>query len=704
MRLLVLSFRMSFLVLLLAGFLLPAAPAIASDSLFPEHDCLKANVRFWELVYTQYSNSTGLLHDVDDLSIIYEAIDLTPVSRESVAGKKNSQLVATASDKYRNILRRLADGHKPVSKAEKQVAALFGKNPSRERLLQASNSIRLQICQGDSFLAGLIRSGRYLDKMKEIFKEHGLPTDLVYLPHVESSFNYEAYSRVGAAGIWQFTEDTGKRFLTIDYTVDERRDPIRSTRAAAQYLKANYQLLGSWPLAITAYNHGEGGMMRAKKEKGSFDRIINEYKGKRFGFASRNFYAEFLAARNIAKNYQKYYGVLEKEKPVAIQEIPLTGHVAATDVANYFQIDLDTIKKLNPALRNPIFTGQKHIPKGYELRLPADTKSYLIAGTSLPKDLYQAHQKRSTFYKVQKGDTAGRIAINHRVSLNELMAANNLDRQATIFVGQNLRIPYPAPGKQEMANLRDSVHAASASLAGSHPAILLAALDLSTTWNEAGPVGLAYMNAGFPEEESAEIRFEDRLQSQLAALTISGNYACYEAEENPPIVGQSKPTQAAPVLLARATAESGDFSVHRTYTKKGKPYGRIKVAAGETMSHYAEWLKVSPGELHRLNNIPAGRSLKPDQEITIPFRRVATADFEELRHEYHKSVEEDFFSSYRVATLASYRVQKGDTLWALCHDKLDLPLWLLKRYNESLNLEQLQPNQKLVVPLLVQQT
>src|SRR5207237_2254993 len=120
----------------------------------------------------------------------------------------------------------------------------------------------------------------------------GLPR----LPLSESCFNLHAYPKVGAAGIWQFMPATGRHFMRVDNLVDERRDPIASTRAAAQFLDRVHDMLGSWPLAITAYNHGPDGMARAVDEVGSSDigRIVREYQGRAFGFASRNFYAELL--------------------------------------------------------------------------------------------------------------------------------------------------------------------------------------------------------------------------------------------------------------------------------------------------------------------------------------------------------------------------------------------------------------------------
>ena len=139
-------------------------------------------------------------------------------------------------------------------------------------------------------------------------RKYNLPEELSVLPHVESSFQLRAYSSAGAAGIWQFTRGTGRLFMRVGYDVDERRDPILATYGAAKLLKKNYEVVGSWPLAITAYNHGLRGMQRAKKRHGTnIVKIIENYRSRTFGFASRNFYPEFLAALHVVKNQNKWF-------------------------------------------------------------------------------------------------------------------------------------------------------------------------------------------------------------------------------------------------------------------------------------------------------------------------------------------------------------------------------------------------------------
>jgi membrane-bound lytic murein transglycosylase D len=203
-----------------------------------------------------------------------------------------------------------------LSAEDQRVLALWRGVANPQRLLEASRTIRFQLGQSDRFREGLVRSTVWEGHIAEVFANQGLPPELASLPHVESSFNPAAYSKVGAAGLWQFMRSTGRRFMRIDDAVDERMDPYRSTEAAAQLLAYNYRVLGTWPLALTAYNHGAGGLRRAKQELGTDDYVtINRlHKGRTFGFASRNFYPSFLAALTIDQNPEKYFGPIERRR------------------------------------------------------------------------------------------------------------------------------------------------------------------------------------------------------------------------------------------------------------------------------------------------------------------------------------------------------------------------------------------------------
>ena len=371
-----------FLVFLLS--LVTSSPCAASGP-FPTFPCLEPNVRFWIDAYTQYPSTAGIIHDAEDLSIVYGVIDLLPQDKAG-ARRANRQRIRIAKGNYRKILEDLAENGDPQDLEKRRIAALFGPKACARAFRQARNNIRCQVGQKDRFEAGLIRSGAYLQRMKAIFTAHGLPEDLCYLPHVESSFDLAASSKAGAAGIWQFTRATGKKFLTVNKSLDERRDPIRASEAAAKLLKHNYECLGNWPLAITAYNHGIAGMLRAKRKLGSCEAVFESYNGRRFKFASRNFYSEFLAARHVAKNHTQYFGGAQMHESLESREVLTKARTSVADLSRHYDVDLETLQALNPALGKTVLKGQSLVPKGYILRLPADSlKDPRVSSVTLPQ-------------------------------------------------------------------------------------------------------------------------------------------------------------------------------------------------------------------------------------------------------------------------------------------------------------------------------
>ena len=417
--------------------------ARAEADTFPVPAVIQPNVSFWAKIYTEYPSNQGVLHDSRNLNIIYGVIEL--VDPDRYRGRKtNRKRIKKAKEKYKAILAKLMRGQAPGGPVEQQVAELFGPDTKPAEFRAAMRNIRCQTGQKDRFRAGVIRSGAYLDEIKRIFRSQGLPEDLAYLPHVESSFNPNAYSKFGASGMWQFTRSTGKHYMKVGYTIDERRDPIISSYAAAKLLRHNYRKLHNWPLAMTAYNHGLSGMLRAQRKKGSYERIFTEYRSRIFKFASRNFYSEFLAAREAAKNYRQYFGDLKLDTPVKSREVVLKGYVSLPQMARHLNLKIAELRQLNPALRPPVFRGQKYVPKGYRLRLPyRNDKDWEILLAKFEDKFYKHYQKKSRIYTVQRGDTAGEIARIHGVKLADLIAANNLNSRSTIYVNQNLRIPLP---------------------------------------------------------------------------------------------------------------------------------------------------------------------------------------------------------------------------------------------------------------------
>lgn len=688
------GFVLSFLFFLL---LLAPSGSHAEDDQFPVFDSIRPNIRFWEDVYSKYSLSQGIIHDKDNLAVIYEIIDLAPAIG-SGGRKANRQRVNEIKDKYRSILSKLAAGADPANDEEQRVRDLFGPDASPSDFNAAADNIRLQVGQKDRFVQGVVRSGAYLPEVQKIFKSYGLSEDLAYLAHVESSYNYKAYSKFGAAGIWQFTRSTGRLFMTVDYTMDERRDPIRATHAAAQLLKRNYERLGSWPLAITAYNHGAEGMERAKELLGDYETVFNKYNGRAFKFASRNFYSEFLAARNVAKNYQDHFGELELDDPVQSCEVRLTDYASIHDLADHFQVSVSQLRELNPALREPVFLGQKHVPRGCTLRLPAKVLAQNdTASLAIPDALYKDEQKHSQFYRVSRGDTLGKIARVHHISMGDLVAANQLDSRATIYAGQNLRIP--SSGEKIVVLTADNKK-----IAVKPEVVQVASIEQQEDAAEelealeTPSVSEPEIETEPPQTEIAQASVVPFASSADKLLTdVASNWPGNVDTTDVSVKQQTNDSLASEVNPA---VISGNFQVTRVYEDEGRNYGVITVEAEETLGHYAEWLEVSAQELRRLNGFRFGRSIRISQSIKIPLEKVSRAQFEERRYEYHKEMEEDFWAAYRVEGVRDYRIRKGENIWTLCNSQFELPFWLVKKYNEAVQFDKLRPSQVLVVPVV----
>lgn len=348
------------------------APVLADseDSPVPRPPELERDVQFWIRVYSEINTNSGFLHDERNLSVVYDTLrftpDASPRERQLAVDEKRDQIVAA--------LRRIAASTGELSSEDQRIRDLWGADATPSQLLEATQFIRYQLGQSDRFRAGLERSGAWQAHIAETFASMGLPPQLAVLPHVESSFNPAAYSKVGAAGLWQFMRSTGRRYMRIDNAVDDRLDPFRSTEAAAQLLSYNYRLLGTWPLALTAYNHGAAGMRRAKEAMGTDDivKILRSHKSPSFGFASRNFYVSFLAALEIDSHPDKYFGSLRRAQEMKFQEVELPTQAPPALLVRALKVDRDRLRELNPSLRPAVWQGHRPVPKGYRLRLPAD--------------------------------------------------------------------------------------------------------------------------------------------------------------------------------------------------------------------------------------------------------------------------------------------------------------------------------------------
>lgn len=278
----------------------------------------------------------------------------------------------------------------------------------------------------------LLRLSRYQPLVETIFTEFHLPSDLVYLSLVESGFNPYAYSRAKATGPWQFMKGTAKAYgLRVDNYVDERRDPIKSTVAAARYLRDLYDLFGTWPLAMAAYNAGEGKVMRAlhKARAESFSEISKTRLIRR---ETKEYVPRFMAATIIARNPDRYGFTQESAAPHQFDEAIIARTVHFRAIANATGIPYEELRLLNPELRRDA------TPPGdeaYHLKVPVGMKAKVeqlidhiptYKFPRLPAKAQFASAGPSRWYKVRLGDTLGKLSKRFRIPLKTLKTKNNL--------------------------------------------------------------------------------------------------------------------------------------------------------------------------------------------------------------------------------------------------------------------------------------
>ncbi|MDD5410354.1 MAG: lytic transglycosylase domain-containing protein [Methylobacter sp.] len=334
----------------------PYISAIHSGA-FQKPGELEPAVEFWRKTYAVWHRSEVAFHDDRYLDVIYEVMVLPSYVDESLTSEQK-EMINQRRDFWKaqlSVLESKLLYNMPLDANDRQmIAKLESSGRKLNSILNgAAERVRWQRGTRERFKHGLEISHRYDRQFRKIFRDAGLPEDLAYLPHVESSFQPTARSSAGAVGMWQFTKAAANRFMPAghrparnsltghrpthsrltghrrvdqkptghrlaDIRIDQRLDPFASAIGAARYLSYAYGKLGDWPTAITSYNHGISGMKRAQDQVGrDFVRIVEAYDGPAFGFASRNYYAQFLAAREIASNPTQYFSEgLQYEPPL----------------------------------------------------------------------------------------------------------------------------------------------------------------------------------------------------------------------------------------------------------------------------------------------------------------------------------------------------------------------------------------------------
>ncbi len=696
-----------------------ALSAVAAD--FQRPAGLEPDIRFWIQIFTDVPSQQALFHDNRRLDIIYARLDL-PDDGDFRSKRRFSEQI---HKKYKAILKTLAAGKRDgLTTEEARVLALWPQDVTSAELRAAAGRIRTQQGLADGFRAGLARAARWEPFILDSLRAAGVPDELAALPHVESSYNPKARSHVGAAGLWQFTRSTGRRFMQIDHVIDERRDPYRSSEAAAALLQYNYSILKSWPLAITAYNHGVGGMRRAVRTTGTDDieTILRQYKGRSFGFASRNFYVAFLAAEEVARNEITYFGLIEKDQPDDSVIVKLPDYLSATSLVDAFGVSRRTLQKNNPALLSSIWSGLKYVPKGFELRLPAgdliEPADQLLA--AIPNEQRFRRQTPDLEHKIRRGDSLSVIAARYDTTVSELMAVNNLKSRHRIRAGQVLNLPYKgaatqaaiSPGAQtytvrsgdtlsqiaRRSGVPERELLARNGLADGNriyvgqklrlvgtdvPVVIASSSDdhIITVRQPEEPPVLAAEPVPVPAQASLSLAVPDDV-----AIDVIATDDVVTDEAVAASAGASAGQGADAVMLA----DPSDYLVAAD--------GTIEIQAEETLGHYASWLNIRTQKLRDLNGYAFRKPAVIGRRLQLDFTRVTAEQFAAKRVDYHRELQEAFFVRYRIADTTVHEFRSGDSLFVLSLRRYKVPVWLLRQYNPDLDLDHIRPGTEIVIP------
>jgi membrane-bound lytic murein transglycosylase D len=424
-----------------------AAPT-PGNTHFPRYKELEPNVVFWSDVFTKWTSKQVAFHDIEHLDLVYSVLSLDDITKRLPPAQQDDAIKArrkAEGERISAMLLKISNGHARTEEERRILKAIarIGHEPAYAAKL--SEQVRSQRGLGDRFCEAVGRMEAYRPMMSRILKQYDVPEDLLALPIVESGYKIGARSHAGASGIWQFMPATGRLYLTVTDSYDDRRDPARSTDAAARMLRRTYDNLGSWPLAITSYNHGPGGIARAVKDMGTthFGVISRHYKGKAFGFASRNYYAEFLAAADAMHRRDELCGQLNVT-PYQVDEVTLGTSASINDLARAAGISVTQLDDLNPALSDSTSRGKTRVPKGYRLNLPSGTRSEFasrfrhvdMSPPTAPTMIAKAPSEPATtpdeaappprVHKVAKGESLGQIARRYGTTETTLLWMNNL--------------------------------------------------------------------------------------------------------------------------------------------------------------------------------------------------------------------------------------------------------------------------------------
>ncbi len=535
--------------------------------------------------------------------------------------------------------------------------------------------------------------------------------------------------------------------MRIDHIVDERRDPFMATKAAARLLADNHSVVETWPLALTAYNHGLAGMRRAADLHKTTDiaTIIAKYQSRSFGFASRNFYTAFLAALSIDQDPERYFEHLRVDPPSPTGIVVVPAFMHADKLADALSLRFGTLRSLNPALSDAVWSGDKFVPEGFELRVPQATAAVAeeLMAAVRTGDRFDA-QRADQEHKVRRGDTLSQIAAEYRVSLAALMRVNGFTGRDMLRVGQMIKLPTEAIGGAT-ATVAAAGATATVVVARAEPAPRKAPAPVVTTTDDGARV---YVVRGGDSIERIARKTGVDADALLAANSIRDKNLIFAGQtltlpSEDATVAVAANTDVAPSItdaaaedetlgtadLTAALAPAGGSTRDAVPTEPAGTFedatdtvnglsteqavlaadptdysvsttNQVTVEALETLGHFADWAGVPTQRLRELNKLRSNEAVVIGQKVTLDLNEIDAATFEQRRVAYHQQQQSDFFASHQIETIEPHVIKAGESLWILAARTYKVPVWLLRQYNPDLSLDHVQPGTVVKFPRL----
>ncbi len=604
------------LILWLASGFAAAAP----DDPFPRPPELAQAVAFWTDIYAKYSEHEIVFHHPEHVEVIYRVLDLSEAAQsfdneDDYRAFRREQVQQVREEIQADLLALAAlPPNARIPSRLENLAGLMKRVKGKDKYKVAAEWVRAQRGLREKFIRAIAESGYYMPYIERAFVEAGLPRLLSRIPYVESSFDRRAYSRSGAAGVWQFMPGSARQYMRYDEVADQRRDPWFSTHAAIGHLTDDYALLQDWPLAVTAYNYGRNGLARAREATGinSLVGLIKNWDGPRWGFAAKNYYAEFLAALDVEQNAARYFGPIAINGLQNFDEVTTPAYLEYETLVRISGLGPEQFAWLNPSFSEAVRRGDLHVPKGQVLRTVQGRGGRFIEAISrLPASQRYAEQKAYfARYRVQRGDSLSKIAERYRTSVRSIMRSNDLRSASLIRVGQVLKVPTGA-AKAASSTEQFGYHRVApgetlwgiARRYGSTVSSLLADNDIGSASRLQVGQRLKIRSGGEGRRVAHTVRLGDTI-SQIAER-YGTSVAQIKRDNN---INNANVLRLGQVL---------QISVNEDAESSWAPL-RHKVTSGQTVEGIARRYGISTRSLIRHNNIRNPNQIRAGQWLSIP--------------------------------------------------------------------------------------